>query len=217
MVGVFGRVFEVGPVFRAEPHETARHLNEYTSMDLEMGPILGFEEIMEVETYLLKYLFARLPKLCAAELELLEVSLPQVGDIPVMRMSEALEIISQHHQVSDRGDLDAKSEQLVCQRVYAMEDPYDPTVTLSFDLLFRGLEITTGGQRIHDYHMQVEKLRRFGHNLEEFESYLQIHKYGMPPHGGLGLGLERLTMQLLKLASVKEAVLFPRTMSRVTP
>jgi nondiscriminating aspartyl-tRNA synthetase len=238
MVGVFGRVFEVGPVFRAEPHETARHLNEYTSMDLEMGPIASFEEIMEVEVYLLKHLFVRLPQLCAAEIELLKVSLPQVGDIPVIRMSEALEIISQTHTVSDRGDLDAKGEQLICQHafkqtgsefvfvthyptfkrpVYAMEDPIDPTVTSSFDLLFRGLEVTTGGQRIHDYHMQVEKLKRFGYNPEEFESYLQIHKYGMPPHGGLGLGLERLTMQLLKLSSIKETVLFPRTMSRVTP
>lgn len=238
MVGVFGRVFEVGPVFRAEPHETARHLNEYTSMDLEMGPILGFEEIMEVEIYLLNYFFTRLPQLCAAELELLDVSLPKVNGIPIIRMSEALEIISRKHQVSDRSDLDAKGEQLICQHVfeqtgsefvfvthyptakrpvYAMEDPTDPTVTSSFDLLFRGLEITTGGQRIHDYNVQVEKLRHFGYNSEEFESYLQIHKYGMPPHGGLGLGLERLTMQLLKLTSIKEAVLFPRTMSRVTP
>ena len=193
---------------------------------------------MEVETYLLNSIFTQLPQLCSAELELLEVSLPQIGDIPVIRMSEALKIISQKHKVRDSGDLDAKSEQLICQYifeqtgsefvfithyptakrpVYAMEDPTDQAITLSFDLLFRGLEITTGGQRIHDYNMQVEKFKRFGYNPKEFESYLQIHKHGMPPHGGLGLGLERLTMQLLNLASVKEAVLFPRTMSRVTP
>ena len=238
MVGVFGRVFEVGPVFRAEPHETARHLNEYTSMDLEMGPISSFEEIMEIETYVLNHIFTQLPKLCPAELDLLEVSLPKIGNIPVVRMSEALETISLKHRISDRSDLDAKGEQIICQHIfeqtgsefvfvthyptskrpmYAMEDSTDPTVTLSFDLLFRGLEVTTGGQRIHDYHMQVEKLKRFGYNTNEFESYLQIHKYGMPPHGGLGLGLERLTMQLLKLLSIKEAVLFPRTMSRVMP
>lgn len=238
MVGVFGRVFEVGPVFRAEPHETARHLNEYTSMDLEMGPISGFEEIMEVETYILKHIFVRLSQVCPAEMELLGVSLPQVGDIPSLSMAEAIEIIDPKHRLSDRSDLDAKGEQLICQRVfeqtgsefvfithyptdkrpvYAMEDQTDPTVTSSFDLLFRGLEVTTGGQRIHDYHMQVEKLKRFGYKPEEFESYLEIHKHGMPPHGGLGLGLERLTMQLLRLSSVKEAVLFPRTMSRVTP
>jgi nondiscriminating aspartyl-tRNA synthetase len=238
MVGVFGKVMEVGPVFRAEPHETSRHLNEYTSMDFEMGPIGGFKEIMEVETYLLKYIFERLPNLCPAELRLLEVSVPQITDIPVVRMSEALEIISKKHKVEDKSDLDPRGEQLICQHVfeetgsefvfvthyptakrpaYAMDDPENPEVTLSFDLLFRGLEVTTGGQRIHDYATQVEKMKRFGYNPDEFESYLQIHKYGMPPHGGLGLGLERLTMQLLKLSSIKEACLFPRTMTRVTP
>ena len=238
MVGVFGKVMEVGPVFRAEPHETSRHLNEYTSMDFEMGSIGGFEEIMQVETYLLHYIFERLPEFCAEELKLLDVSVPQIGDIPVVRMSEALEIISKQHKVEDRSDLDPRGEQLLCQHVfketgsefvfvthyptakrpaYAMEDPENPEVTLSFDLLFRGLEVTTGGQRIHDYATQVEKMKRFGYNPDDFESYLQIHKYGMPPHGGLGLGLERLTMQLLKLSSIKEACLFPRTMTRVTP
>lgn len=238
MVGVFGRVFEIGPVFRAEPHETARHLNEYTSMDLEMGPIVGFEEIMAIETYFLNYLFNKLPQLCSAELELLGVSIPNICTIPVIRFTEALEIICQKGWVKDDNDLDAEGERLICQHVfeqtgselvfvthyptaarpvYAMEDPVDPMVTLSFDLLFRGLEITTGGQRIHDYHLQVEKLKRFGYSPEKFQSYLQIHKYGMPPHGGLGLGLERLTMQLLKLTSVKEAVLFPRTKNRITP
>jgi len=238
MVGVFGRVMEVGPVFRAEPHETARHLNEYTSMDLEMGPIESFEDMMEVETYLLNFIFTGLSRTCSDDIKLLGVSLPSVGDIPSIRMSEALDIIGKKHRVTDREDLDSMGEQLVCQHIfnetgsefifithyptskrpmYAMEDPVDPTVTLSFDLLFRGLEITTGGQRIHNYNMQVEKLRRFGYKPEEFESYLQIHKYGMPPHGGLGLGLERLTMQLLKLQSIKDAALFPRTQTRVTP
>ncbi|MFA6322788.1 MAG: aspartate--tRNA(Asn) ligase [Candidatus Buchananbacteria bacterium] len=238
MVGVFGRVFEVGPVFRAEPHETARHLNEYTSMDFEMGPIAGFEDVMQVETYLLNYVFTRLTEVCTAELELLNVVVPTIGDIPTLRMSEALEIVAHKHEISDRNDLDGKSEKILCEHVlaetgsefvfvthyptakrpmYAMEDPEDATVTLSFDLLFRGLEVTTGGQRIHDYVMQVKKLRRFGYDPVEFEPYLQIHKHGMPPHGGLGLGLERLTMQLLGLLSIKEAALFPRTMSRVTP
>ena len=238
MVGVFGRVFEVGPVFRAEPHETARHLNEYTSMDFEMGPIVGFEDVMQVETYLLNYVFTRLTEICAAELELIDVVVPRIGEIPALRMSEALEIVGREHEILDRNDLDGKSEKIICEHVlaetgsefvfvthyptakrpmYAMEDPEDVAVTLSFDLLFRGLEVTTGGQRIHDFAMQVEKLRRFGYDPSEFEPYLQIHKHGMPPHGGLGLGLERLTMQLLGLSSIKEAALFPRTMSRVTP
>jgi nondiscriminating aspartyl-tRNA synthetase len=238
MVGVFGKVMEVGPVFRAEPHETSRHLNEYTSMDLEMGPIASFEDVMGVETYLLQYIFANLPAHCEEELKLLAVSVPQINKIPAIRLSEALEIISKKYKPEDRNDLDPRGEQLICQHflkeagtefvfvthyptakrpVYVMEDLENPEVTLSFDLLFRGLEVTTGGQRIHDYATQVEKMERFGYNPNEFESYLQIHKYGMPPHGGLGLGLERLTMQLLKLSSIKEACIFPRTMTRVTP
>ncbi|PIR92800.1 aspartate--tRNA(Asn) ligase [Candidatus Falkowbacteria bacterium CG10_big_fil_rev_8_21_14_0_10_43_10] len=238
MVGVFGRVYESGPVFRAEPHETARHLNEYTSMDFEMGPISSFTDIMEVETYCLRHILNRLPEICLTELELLKVTLPYIIEIPAIRFSDAIEIITKKHTITDRDDLDATSEQVLCKHVkqeigsdfvfvthypttkrpvYAMEDPNNPEVTLSFDLLYNGLEITTGGQRIHDYSMQVEKMKRRGLNPEDFESYLQIHKYGMPPHGGLGLGLERLTKQLLGLQSIKEACLFPRTMNRVTP
>ncbi len=100
---------------------------------------------------------------------------------------------------------------------YAMDDPADPEYTLSFDLLFRGLEVTTGGQRIHDYHEQVAKMQKRSMNPEDFESYLQIHKYGIPPHGGLGIGLERLTMKVLNLDNVRNACLFPRDMERVTP
>jgi nondiscriminating aspartyl-tRNA synthetase len=238
MVGVHGRVFEVGPVFRAEPHDTSRHLNEYISMDLEMGMIKSFEDIMHMETYVLGFIFDHLKMLCQEELALLDVIVPDVSAIPVIRLSEAIEIVSKFHKPSERGDLDAESEKVLCREieketgselvfvthyptakrpVYAMEDPEDSTLTSSFDLLFRGLEITTGGQRIHEYEMQVEKMKRFGYNPEDFESYLQIHKYGMPPHGGLGLGLERITMQLLKLSSAKETSLFPRTINRLTP
>ena len=98
-----------------------------------------------------------------------------------------------------------------------MDDPEDPRYTLSFDLLFRGLEVTTGGQRIHDYDRQVEKMLARGMDPAEFESYLMIHKHGMPPHGGLGIGLERLTMQLCGLDNVRYASLFPRDLSRLEP
>ena len=100
---------------------------------------------------------------------------------------------------------------------YAMEDPANPEETLSFDLLFRGLEVTTGGQRIHSYREQVKKMEKRGMHMEAFESYLQIHKYGMPPHGGLGLGLERFTARLLNLENVREAALFPRDIHRLIP
>lgn len=238
MTGVHGRVFEVGPVFRAEPHETSRHLNEYISMDFEMGMIDSFEDIMRMETYVLGMIFESLKVICEEELQLLGATIPDVKEIPVIKLSDAIDIVSKNHVPSERGDLDAESEQLLCKHirketgsemvfvthyptakrpVYTMEDPEDNTRTLSFDLLYRGLEITTGGQRIHEYNMQVEKMRRFGYNPDDFESYLQIHKFGMPPHGGLGLGLERITMQLLGLSSAKEASLFPRTINRVTP
>lgn len=238
MVGVYGRVFEIAPVFRAEPHDTSRHLNEYVSMDLEMGYIEGFEDVMQMETYVLKHIFKRLPELCEPELTLLDIEIPYIEAIPTIRFAEAQAIAKKQQRDSAREDLDATSEQLVSKRiadetgsdlvfithyptsvrpVYAMEDPLNPEETLSFDLLFRGLEITTGGQRIHSYQEQVARMRREGLDPSEFESYLMIHKYGMPPHGGLGLGLERLTMQLLGLESAKDASLFPRTVNRITP
>ena len=98
-----------------------------------------------------------------------------------------------------------------------MDDPDDSEYTLSFDLLFRGMEITSGGQRVHDYFAQVEKMKRLGMNPDEFDTYLMLHKYGAPPHGGLGLGLERLTMHLLGFKNVREAAMFPRDINRVTP
>lgn len=238
MVGVYGRVFEVAPVFRAEPHDTARHLNEYISMDMEMGYINGFEDIMQMETYVLKHIFRRLPEVCEIELDLLKTEVPVINTIPTIKFSEAQEIAKRHHGSGMRDDLDATSEQLVCKwiaketdsclvfvthyptsvrPVYAMEDPENTEETLSFDLLMHGLEITTGGQRIHNYEEQVAKMKRKGYKPEDFASYLMIHKYGMPPHGGLGLGLERLTMQLLGLSSLKETSLFPRTVNRIAP
>ena len=100
---------------------------------------------------------------------------------------------------------------------YAMDNPENPEETLSFDLLFRGLEITTGGQRIHNYQMQIKKMKTREMNIENFESYLMMHKYGMPPHGGLGLGLERFTARLLNFENVRTATLFPRDVHRLTP
>ncbi len=238
MVGVYGRVCEIGPVFRAESHSTSRHLNEYMSLDLEMGPIAGFTDVMAVEAYVIQHMLSRISELCPQELELLEAKVPKIESIPAIRMSEALDIVGRSRTEYDRTDLDAEGERLVCghvqeqtgsefvfvthyprskRPVYAMDDPEDPELTLSFDLLFRGLEITTGGQRIHGYDEQVQKLKDFGMKPGQFESFLLMHKHGMPPHGGLAIGLERLTMLLLGLSSVKETSLFPRTVDRITP
>lgn len=240
MVGVFERVFEIGPVFRAEKHDTSRHLNEYTSVDFEMGYIRTFEEIMEMETGMLKYTLNYLKENYSAELELLKVQLPVIEEIPVVTFHEAKELVSKEYNrpITDMEDFEPEEEKLLYECIYkktgsefvfvthypsskrpfyAMETPGNPEVTESFDLLFRGLEITTGGQRIHDYETQIEKMHQREMTVELFESYLMMHKYGMPPHGGMGLGLERFTCKLLGYENVRYTTLFPRDVHRLIP
>ena len=237
---VYERVFEIAPVFRAEHHDTSRHLNEYISMDFEMGFIDSFEDIMNMETGLLKYIMNLLKTEYKNEVDLLHVSIPEITEIPVLKFMDAKEILMKtfKYKPSDMKDFDPEEEQLLGKYAkkqfnsdfifithypskkrpfYTMDDPEDPEYTLSFDLLFRGLEITSGGQRIHDYNAQVEKMVKLGMNPEEFATYLMLHKYGAPPHGGLGLGLERLTMHLLGAKNVREATMFPRDINRVSP
>ena len=240
MVGAFERVYEVGPVFRAEKHATQRHLNEYTSLDFEMGFISAFTDVMEMEQGFLQYLMELLGREYAAELALLKVELPDVTQIPAVRFDEIKRLAAEKYgyQIRDPYDLEPEEEHAIGRYAkeewgsdfvfvthypskkrpfYAMDDPADPKFTLSFDLLFRGLEVTTGGQRIHDYAAQVAKMEERGMDPAEFESYLMIHKYGMPPHGGLGIGLERLTMQLCGLDNIRRACLFPRDRTRLEP
>ena len=240
MVGVFDRVFETAPVFRAEKHNTKRHLNEYTSLDFEMGYIDGFEDIMAMETGFLQYTMKLLERDYAKELKMLGVTLPNVEQIPAVRFDEAKQKVAEkyHRQIRNPYDLEPEEEALIGQYYkeecgadfvfvthypskkrpfYAMDDPADPTYTLSFDLLYHGLEITTGGQRIHDYQMLLDKIEKRGMTTEGMEQYLAVFKYGMPPHGGLGIGLERLTMKLVGEDNVRETTLFPRDLSRLEP
>lgn len=240
MVGVYDRVFEAAPVFRAEKHNTTRHLNEYTSLDFEMGYIQGFEDIMEMETEMLRYVFGFLQDKYEKELKLLEVNLPKIDKIPAVRFDEAKQLVAEKYErkIKNPYDLEPEEEVLIGKYFkeeygsdfvfvthypskkrpfYAMDDPTDAKFTLSFDLLFKGMEITTGGQRIHDYEMQVSKMIARGMNPEEFTNFLMIHKHGMPPHGGLGIGLERLTMKILDEQNVRETALFPRDVSRLEP
>lgn len=240
MVGVFDRVFETAPVFCAEKHNTKRHLNEYTSLDFEMGYIDSFEDIIAMETGFLQYTMELLEKEYEKELKMLEVTLPKVDKIPVVRFDKAKELVSEKYDRKIRNpfDLEPEEETLIGtyfeeeygadfvfvthypskkRPFYAMDDPEDPTFTVSFDLLFRGMEITTGGQRIHDYQMLSEKMKERGMTEEGMEQYLSAFKHGMPPHGGLGIGLERLTMKLLGEENVRETTLFPRDMSRLEP
>ncbi|MGN1139818.1 MAG: aspartate--tRNA(Asn) ligase [Oliverpabstia sp.] len=240
MVGVFDRVFETGPVFRAEKHNTRRHLNEYTSLDFEMGYIHSFMDICEMETGLLQYMMALLEKEYSKELKLLGVKLPDVSKIPYVRFDEAKRLVSEKYNRKIRNpfDLEPEEEELIGRYFkeeydvdfvfvthypskkrpfYAMDDPEDERYTLSFDLLYKGLEITTGGQRIHDYEKLLEKIEKKGMVTEGLEQYLDAFRFGMPPHGGLGIGLERLTMQILGEDNIREACLFPRDMSRLEP
>lgn len=240
MVGVYDRVFEAAPVFRAEKHNTTRHLNEYVSLDFEMGYIDSFEDVMAMETGFLKYTMELLSREYAKELKLLGVTLPAVDRIPQVRFDKAKELVAEKYNRKIRNpfDLEPEEEMLIGRYFkeeydsdfvfvthypskkrpfYAMEDPEDTRFTLSFDMLFKGLEITTGGQRIHDYQMILEKMEKRGMNPEDIKDYLMIFQYGMPPHGGLGIGLERLTMRLLDEQNVRETALFPRDVTRLEP
>jgi nondiscriminating aspartyl-tRNA synthetase len=239
MVGAgYERVFEVGAVYRAEQHNTNRHLNEYISMDFEMGFIDSDEDVMKIEEELLKYILKKIEVEGVKYLKVLEVELPRIEEsIPRLRFSEALEILKNEYGKTDlEGDLDPEGEKLIYK--YAKENlgseflflthyprrkrpmytmPCGEEETHSFDLLFRGLEITTGGQRIHNYNMLIDNIRYKGLKPENYEGYTDTFKYGMPPHGGLAIGLERITAQLLNLTNVRETSLFPRDRTRLAP
>ena len=205
-----------------------------------MGYIDSFEEIMAMETGFLQYAAALLKKEYANVLSVLKIDLPETVRIPAVRFDRAKELVSKKYNRKIRNpyDLEPEEEALIGRYFkeeydadfvfvthypskkrpfYAMDDPEDNRFTLSFDLLFHGLEVTTGGQRIHDYAMLKEKIAARGMEEEGMEQYLDTFKHGMPPHGGLGIGLERLTMQLLGEDNVREACLFPRDMNRLEP
>ena len=240
MVGVFDRVFEVAPVFRAEKHNTTRHLNEYTSLDFEMGYIDSFYDIMGMETSCLQRIVKILSENYQNEIQMLGMTLPDTEKIPCVRFDEAKRLVSEKYSrpVRNPYDLEPEEEVLIgryfkeeCgadfvfvthyptkkRPFYAMPDPVDDTFTLSFDCLYHGLEITTGGQRIHDYDMLMKNIEKKGMTPEGMDAYLSAFKAGMPPHGGLGIGLERLTMKLCGEDNVRETTLFPRDMSRLEP
>ena len=241
MVGVFERVFTVTNVFRAEKHSTTRHLNEYTSLDLEMGFIDGPEDVMRLETKLIKYITEYLKKNCADEFKLLNATLPLIpeGDVfPMMSLPDAQKLISKETGVdcTQEPDLDPEHERWLCEYAkkefnsdfifitnyprtkrpfYAMDDEKMEGRTKCYDLLFRGVELLSGNQREHRYDKLVEKMKWKGLDPEKFEFYLQAFKYGMPPHGGLAMGLERLTAKFLGIQNIKEATLFPRDINRI--
>lgn len=247
MVGVFQKVFTVGPVFRAEKYSTNRHINEFQGLDLEMGFIDSFEDLMELEARMFKYMFRLLNDEYAPELEMYlgkDARLPDLTSFPKIRFIDAKRLFADAHS-GEQGkrallepDFAPEEEKWlgeyflkeygapivfvthypsVKRPFYAMDDPEDPKYTLSYDMLLNGLEVTTGGQRIHDYDLQVAKMQSRGMDISNFEDYLTMHKYGMPPHGGMGLGLERIVQNILGLDNIKQATAFPRDRDRLRP
>lgn len=241
MVGVFERVYEVGPVFRAEPHNTARHTNEYVSLDVEFGFVEDHFTVMRLLREVLAGIFSTLHDNHRAELDLLNEGIPEVpAEIPHIHFSDAQQLIYERHGVDERSepDLSPQGERwlsewaeeehqsdflfvtgypMVKRPFYTHPEPARPEFSNSFDLLFRGTELVTGGQRLHRYEDYLAALAGAGLPTEPFESYLEAFRYGMPPHGGFAIGLERLLMQLLGEPNLRLTTLFPRDRSRLTP
>ncbi len=243
VIGGLERVFEIGPVFRAEPHHTTRHLNEYHSLDIELGFIESHEDVMNYVEGFMRSLAERINEEPARRaLETFNAEPPRIpaSGIPRIRIREAYEILREVYgkEIPEGEDLDSEAERLMGQYArenydsdfvfiveypwkvrpfYTMRKDEEPQWTRSFDLLYRGLEVVTGGQREHRYHKLLENLKDKGLNPEDFEFYLDFFKHGAPPHGGAGMGLERIVMQTLGLGNIREARLLPRDTERVTP
>lgn len=239
MLGAFERVFTITHVYRAEPSMTTRHLSEYTSLDLEMAFIDSWEELMDTCELIIKNILSDLQKNCSKELNMHKATIPKLNKkIPRLKMRQAQEIIFERTGKDNRKELDLgpEDEQEICKWAkekygselvfithyptkkrpfYAYPDPADPNYTLSFDLLCRGLEIVTGGQRINEYEKLKNNIEKWGNKAGKFSFYLQAFKYGLPPEGGFALGLERIVKQVLGLKNVREATPFPRDMERV--
>ncbi len=240
-VGAFERVFEVGSVFRAERSFTTRHVNEYISLDAEFGFIKDYTDVMDMLTLAIKYIFNRIEEKNINDLKFHNAELPKIPEkIPAVKLAEMKKIIKERYKydVPKDTDIDPQGEVYACQYAkeefnsdfiflthypkaqrpfYTMPDDENPEETKSFDLIFKGTEITTGSQRIHRYDDLVKSINDFGLDYEDFGFYLEAFKYAMPPHGGWGMGSERIVYKLLNLGSIKEAILFPRDVKRLHP
>jgi nondiscriminating aspartyl-tRNA synthetase len=238
-VAAFERVFETGHVYRAEPHASSRHLTEYYSLDLEFGFIDGPDEVIELEKQLLTHIFAELDRNHSDVLRRYRSTpLPSMRDVPVWDFEECLERLARMHGTSHLSDdLDPEAERQLCAlaacetgvpAVFVLGFPAanrpfysaprgEAGAAQSFDLLLEGLEITTGGQRLHERAALEAALSSRGMDPSAFEDHLRMFELGMPPHGGLAIGLERLTAQILNLSNVREAVLYPRDRYHLSP
>ncbi|MBM3272434.1 aspartate--tRNA(Asn) ligase [Candidatus Kaiserbacteria bacterium] len=239
MVGAFERAFTIAKIFRAEKSATTRHVAELTQMDFEMGFIKDHTDVMATLTGVIRDVVARVGQEHADVFARFGTEVPQAPDsFPTFTLREAQEIIKREfgRDVVGEPDMEPEDERQICEYAkkefgsdfvfithfptkkrafYTYADPENPELSLSFDLLFRGLEINSGSQRIHNYDEMVAKIESRGMDPKKFQFYLQAFKYGMPPHGGCSTGLERITARMLELANVKEASAFPRDMTRI--
>jgi nondiscriminating aspartyl-tRNA synthetase len=239
MAGVYERAFTASKVFRAEKSATTRHLSEIVQMDFEMCFIENHLDVMAVLEKVTKHIMKKAVEVHSGVFAAFGTIVPLVPEkFPILTLREAQEVIEKEFGGKCVGepDMEPEHERQICEwaaknhgsdfvfithfptkkrAFYTYADPSNPELSLSFDLLFRGLEINSGSQRIHDYDMLVEKMKSRGLDPEKFKFYLQAFKYGMPPHGGCSTGLERLTARLLNLSNVKEATLFPRDINRI--
>lgn len=234
MAGVFERVFTVAKIFRGEKHATTRHLSEAVCMDFEMAFIKDHTDVMNMLEHTIKHIVAKVIERHGDALEKMGASAPLVPEkFPILKLREAQRILGVR---DDEPDLEPEHERslwewakrehnsdfvfvthfpLSKRPFYTYEDEEDKGYTKYFDLLFRGLEINSGGQRVHNHDMLVERIKMKGLNPAKFAFYLEAFKVGMPPHGGCSTGLERMTARLLELSNVKEATLFPRDLNRI--
>ena len=241
LVGVFERVYEVGPVFRAEPHDTARHLAQYTSLDAELGFITDHQDVMSVLRDTIAGMLTGVGERARSAVELLGLALPSVpAKIPQIHFRDAQELIATGSGRDPRGepDLSPADERWLCEWAvrehgaeflfvtgypmakrpfYTHPDPALPGYSNGFDLLFRGLELVTGGQRLHRYPDYLAALAARGEDPGPYSGYLQVFEHGMPPHGGFAIGLERWTARLTGAANIRQVTLFPRDLHRLSP
>ncbi|MEZ5194716.1 MAG: aspartate--tRNA(Asn) ligase [Nocardioides sp.] len=236
LVGVFERVYEVGPVFRAEPHDTVRHLAEYVSLDVEVGFIRDHRDVLAVLRSALAGMVTAVTEQAGAALDRLGIVLPDVpAEIPVVHFTEALRIVGAADDEPDlapeheralgewaRGEhgtdlLAVEGYPMAKRPFYTHPQPDDSRWSASFDLLFRGLELVTGGQRLHTPSAYDAALRARGEDPADYAAYLQAFRHGMPPHGGFAIGLERWVARLVEAANIREVTLFPRDLTRLSP
>lgn len=236
MVGVFERVYETGPVFRAEPHDTVRHLAEYVSLDAELGFIQDHRDVLAVLRSALAGMVESIRRDEPRAVELTGLVLPEVpAEFPIIHFREALALVGapanepdlapeHERELGEWAKREFGSDFLAVEGYPAAKRPFythpqpdDPRWTNSFDLLFRGLELVTGGQRLHDFADYERALADRGESTAAYESYLQTFRHGMPPHGGFAIGLERWTARLLEVDNIRRTTLFPRDLHRLTP